>query len=537
MRRTRRNGTGMGTKMIHDPLIALEIHDVSLHEPSRVLPVIETMERWGYNALVLHQNDLLDACTQLDHTANYGVSDLRLKKVRNHAAWLNRLTDRLERFGARLFLEIKEPSFHDYALELYPDLLGPDGRPDPTLRGWQTFCQQKTRDLLDRVPRLGGLIINLSSPEARVSLPEHLAERRGGLDSAGWFDTMIAAFHAPLAATGKALYIRDFSYTQDMQSDVLAAVERCGGEVGASVKITAHDYFPEFPENPAARGVTAPLILEFEAFGEHTGWGLIPNCRVEEFRRRMIGYREIGAAGFLMRISWEAITGANALDSLSAVNVFALPRLAGADAEATALIEDWLQQEFGVGGQLANKAADLLLQSWHIPAAAYWTGKVFPRHSCLPSTWQEGWLSMATSGMGSRGRGLSISPHDPDLSDTAGAALFAAKDAALASARHLADQARALSGDLPPKLAGLFDTFAWLPPFARQFELAIKATFYAARGTPSDLALLDPFRADLLALAEDLERLLGTVPDLPHHHAVLFDPEQIRRFVRSLPVA
>ena len=72
------------------PLIAMEIHDLSLWEPSRVLPAIDAMERWGYNALVLHQNDLLDACTQIGLAANYGVADLRLKKVRNNTAWLNR---------------------------------------------------------------------------------------------------------------------------------------------------------------------------------------------------------------------------------------------------------------------------------------------------------------------------------------------------------------------------------------------------------------------------------------------------------------
>ncbi|WP_146347919.1 hypothetical protein [Falsiphaeobacter marinintestinus] len=522
--------------MNQKPLIALEIHDVSIAEPSRVLPVVETMEQWGYNALVLHQNDLLDSCTQLGLTANYGVSDLRLKKVRNTAAWLNTLVDRLDRFDARLFLEIKEPSFQDYALELYPDLLGSDGAPDPTLPRWVEFCRRKTADLLARVPGIGGFIINLSSPESRVSLPDHLAQSAVGFDGERWFDDMIEAFHGPLAAADKDLYVRDFSYTTDMQSGVLAAVDRCAGQVGASVKITAHDYFPEFPENPVARTVQAPVILEFEAFGEHTGWGVIPNCRVEEFCRRMVGYREIGASGFLMRTSWEAITGANALDSLSAVNVFVLPKLVETDVDARVLISGWLKDGFGVDGNVADQAVDLLLQSWHIPAAAYWNSKVFPRHSCLPSTWQEGWLSMASSGMGRRDRDLAILPDDPELSEAARVSLFAAKDAVVVLADQLASDARTLSAQLPNDLAQLFKTFAWVPVFARQFELATKATFFAARGAASDLEQLGRLRDDLMSLADDLERQLGAAGDLPHHHMVLFDPEQIRRFVQSLPV-
>ena len=158
----------------HAPLIGLEVHDRSLWEPSRVLPLLGAMKSMGYNALVLHQNDLLDVTTQLGLTANYGVTDLRLKKVRNNAGWLRHLTAALAEFDAKLFLEIKEPSYEDYALEFYPTLIGPGGTADPTAPDWPAFCRAKVQDLLERVPDIGGLIVNLSSPESRVSLPDHL---------------------------------------------------------------------------------------------------------------------------------------------------------------------------------------------------------------------------------------------------------------------------------------------------------------------------------------------------------------------------
>lgn len=523
--------------MPNHPLVALEIHDATMWEPSRVLPILKTMKRWGYNTLVLHQNDLLDVCTQLELTANYGVSDLRLKKVRNNAAWLNRLVDLLGEFGAELFLEIKEPSFHDSSLEIFPDLLGKDGQPDPTGHIWADFCRQKTLDLLDRVTGIGGLIVNLSSPESRVSLPDHIATHQDALDQDQWFDRMIAAFEGPLAAQAKALYIRDFSYTEDMQSGVLSAINRRKGAVGASVKITAHDYFPGFPENPGIRMTAGPTIIEFEAFGEHMGWGVIPNCRVAEFRERMAGYRDAGADGILMRTSWEAITGANALDTLSAVNVYALPRLIQEDLDEHKLVSDWLNDAFALRGNVAKQAARLLLQSWQIPAASYWNDQVFPRHSCLPSTWQEGWISMTTNGMGRRDRALGIVPDDPRLTDAERERLFAAKENATAFAGQLAKDARALSNKLPSNLADLFGAFAWLPVFAQQFELATKATFYAARGSAPDLVELRPLHAKLLALADDISERLEAMPDLPHHHRVLFDPNQVRQFAASLPKA
>jgi len=346
---------------------------------------------------------------------------------------------------------------------------------------------------------------------------------------------MIAAFHEPLLAQGKDLYIRDFSYTADMQSDVLKAINRCDGAVGASVKITAHDYFPEFPENPGAAQVNAPLVLEFEAFGEHTGWGVIPNCRVAEFGERMAGYRALGARGILMRTSWEAITGANALDTLSAVNVHALPKLIDSHVDPKTLVLSWLDDEFGLNDERAERAADLMLKSWEIPAASYWNGRVFPRHSCLPSTWQEGWLSMESSGMGRRDRELGISPDNPALTEQAREELFADKEAATALALSLADKARDLSPELPANLSAQFAAFERLPHFARQFELAIKATFYAARGTADDLAAIPALGAQLISLADKLaQNPLGY--DSPHHHHVLLDSEQIRLFVRSLPI-
>ncbi len=512
--------------------IALEIHDASFWEPARVWPIVAKMERWGYNALVLHQNELLDSCTQLGLTANYGVSDLRLKKVRNRTAWLNALADRLEGFGAKLFIEIKEPSFEDYALELFPDLCGADGIPDLNHPCWPEFCQAKTEDILNRTPKLGGFIVNLSSPESRVSMQDLEATGDAEIDKSNWFDRMITAFHAPLVSRGKALYVRDFSYTSTLQSDVLSAVSRCGDTIGASVKATAHDYFPRSPENPVLRNFPGETIVEFDTFGEHTGWSIIPNCRVAEFAQRMETYRDIGASGVLVRTSWEAIAGVNALDSLSAVNVFALPKFVRSDVDPSDVILTWLKQEFDVEGDIAQSATELLLQSWEIPAAAYWNDEVFPRHSCLPSTWQEGWMSMETTGMGRRDHSVSIAEDDPRLTEDARQALFKEKEEASALALKLARAADDLSPSLPQELADLFQTFAWLPQFARQFELASKAAFYAARGT--DQQKLVALRGALLALADDIEGLLADATGLPYHHKVLLDSGQIRRFASSL---
>ena len=144
---------------------------------------------------------------------------------------------------------------------------------------------------------------------------------------------------------------------------------------------------------------------------------------------------------------------------------------------------------------------------------------------------------MATSGMGNHARHTDVQPNDPMLSEAARIALFDRKEAATVLAATLAVEAEALAPRLPSDLARQFEAFEWLPPFAKQFELATKAAFYASRGTSQDLEQLPSLIGDLTALADDLGNCFATQPDAPHHARILLDPEQIRRFTASLPAS
>ena len=139
---------------------------------------------------------------------------------------------------------------------------------------------------------------------------------------------------------------------------------------------------------------------------------------------------------------------------------------------------------------------------------------------------------MATSGMGSHDRDHGLKPNDPMLSEDARQRLFARKEAASRLAQELADSALALTPKLPPDLATLFEAFQHLPAFAKQFELATKVTFYAARGESDAIKSI---KSDLIALADRIEAMFRWDGDLPHHAYVLLDPEQIRNFTASLP--
>lgn len=508
----------------------IEVHDHSIWEVERMYGVIATMQRYGYNALILHENDLLDACTQIEGAANFGVSDLRWKKVSNRLAWLNRLVARLDVFGAKLFLEIKEPSYHDYIFEIYPDLIDADGRVDPTSKRWTEFCSRKTEQLLQNVPGIGGFIVNLSSPESRVSLQDYLSDRGQTIDLDEWLSRMIDAFATPLLAAGKDIYVRDFAYTKDLQARTLKAIDGKEGRVGASIKITAHDYFPRFPDNNIARQVAAPKLIEFEAFGEHMGWGLLPNCRVQEFIDRMAFVRDIGARGAFIRISWEAITGPHALDNLSDVNVYAMAAIMDGEDDALEITRDWLQARYSLdaASPAAATLAQCMLDSWHVVAAAYWRESVFPRHSRLPASWQEGWHSMLTSGMGNR----HLKAEDLRITAAEKEELFAEKAKAVALADDIWARVRAVVPQLPATLAQqVQDSFGLLPLYARMFDFATRGTVLAAEGETAGLAEL---RQALDGVAKDAAGMLAERPDAPHSLGVLFDPAHIRTFAASL---
>ena len=111
--------------------------------------------------------------------------------------------------------------------------------------------------------------------------------------------------------------------------DTLAVLKSSKRRLAAALKITPLDYFPGFPNNPAIAAMgDVPVIVEFEAVGEDTGWGVVPNCRAAEFVDRMHYVRDSGAVGVMIRINWAGVIGWSALDSLSDLNVFALAQLA-----------------------------------------------------------------------------------------------------------------------------------------------------------------------------------------------------------------
>lgn len=509
--------------------------------------VLEMMQPRGFNALVCHQNDLLDELTHLDHHDATGVGDLRSKMVKSRVAWMRRLSSKLRGQSAELFLQVKEPSFADYIPQLFPKVVDADGNINPLHPVWADILKRKVSAVLDAIPELGGLIVSLSSPESRIS-PEDYARQHGApdFDFSEWLERMIEAAHAPLLAAGKTLIVRDFTYGRERHDQTVAALNRNREGFAASIKISPRDYFPDFPNNAAAARLDkVPVVFEFEAFGENTGWGMVPNCRAREYCDRVDFVKAAKAHGVMTRINWEGVWGWSAIDCVSDVNIFALSELArhGHSADPVTIIETWLQSRYGLP-KSAKRAqlAELLDESFECIRAIYWHGNIFPRHSQLPKSWDQGWWSMQDHALSDW---VTDGSHDDDFSLTSENLdrLSAEKSKAVEIADRLCQNMGMLLADpsLPPKLVReLRAPFANLPIYIRAFDAATEGAFFAKRFTidqlTSDKESALAAARQLREYASQFEGRVQDHSDLESEHvaAIMFDPDSLRSFAKSL---
>ncbi|MEM7445885.1 MAG: hypothetical protein AAF414_21365 [Pseudomonadota bacterium] len=510
--------------------------------------VLAMMRQRGFNALATHQNDLLDELSHLDSGGHEGVGDLRRKMVYSRASWMRRLARRLGEQGAGLYLEVKEPSYADYLLDLYPDLVDANGAVNPLNSQWPSILKRKVEAVLSAIPDLAGIIVSFSSPESRASPHRYLRkEQEREFDFASWLRSMIDAIAEPLEMAGKRLIVRDFSYGRQEQLETLNVLKSSDRRLAAALKITPLDYFPGFPNNPAIRAMgDVPVIVEFEAVGEDTGWGLVPNCRAAEFVDRMNYVQSAGAAGIMIRINWEGIIGWSALDSLSDSNIFALARLMvkGAAQDPETLVCAWIEERYGLAADspLARELASALVKSLGCIREIYWFGNVFPRHSQIPLTWQQAWWSMQHHALshwymdGSHDRDFELTEANRHL-------LFKAKADAVALAENVALEVQQLlnSDSVPDALrADMGPSFARMPAYLQAFDLAMRGAFLAKR-YDRDHGQED--RDAVLSIAAEMEALAGVYAAISeadkggaeaHVVDVMFDHAHLRSFARSL---
>ena len=187
--------------------------------------------------------------------------------------------------GIAFYPGVKELWCTDALLEMTLALRNPDGSLCPTHPFWWELLETKVRELLQAIPEVGGIIVSPGTRESKVSISASTrrCERCARTSRLAWYTELLAAMHRPLAARGKNLVVRDFSYTVEHQSLIIEAAARCAPDVVISLKNTPHDYYPTFPTNPRIGHCGGqPQHVEFDAWGQFFGLGFFPASVAED---------------------------------------------------------------------------------------------------------------------------------------------------------------------------------------------------------------------------------------------------------------
>ncbi|WP_270933340.1 hypothetical protein [Falsiroseomonas oryzae] len=308
---------------------ALEFHSHRMWQWAQVERALGLMQKLDLNALVFHQNDMVEHLVfpeaWFPDAYLWKRNPVRLHSVHQNRHYINTVIRACAARGIAFYLEVKEISFADGLLELKPELRRADGTVDPADPFWWRFLEAKYRELLAAVPGLAGVIVSPGTRESKVSIATHSAD----IDATEWYARLLGAMHAPLAELGRTLAVRDFSYTADQQSRMIEAAGRVSSDIVVSLKNTPHDYYPTFPTNPRI-GHCGPhrQWVEFDTWGQFFGLGTFPVSVVEDMQRRMRECRAKGVEGISLRTDWEVITDCGALNGPNLLNVFAGSMLA-----------------------------------------------------------------------------------------------------------------------------------------------------------------------------------------------------------------
>jgi hypothetical protein len=421
----------------------LELHGGRMWDRSRIVEALEEIRRRDMTALVLHEGDLLNEVlfprAFFDPYAAWSGAPPRRGEnaIQNNRVYLDHVLHLAGRNGVPVWLEIKELTFPDEVLEMRPSLIK-DGVVCPSDPFWFDFVETRTKELFADFPAVAGLIVSPGSPEGRASPAQGKCrcERCRTMKLEDWYRDLLAALYRPTAAAGKRMAVRDFAYRPKDHGPLLKALDVLPRDIILCAKVTPHDFYPTFPDNPAVAPTDRPLWIEYDVLGQFFGWGLMPCFVRDDLARRIAHATAAGATGGLFRIEWERINDLWVLETLNALNLIAAASLAkGESPTARSICAIWLREQ-GLDTDAAPWLAGIMEQTWPVIRGTLFVDDfVFADCSMFPRSVGRAWWTME--------RKHSLAEWDPSRADdlTLTAArldvLLAEKQAALAAARDL----------------------------------------------------------------------------------------------------
>ncbi len=532
--------------MAHDdpaplPFRALELHGHGIWRRDRVSRALGFMQSNGFNALVLHESDLVHQVVYprsfFDPHALWRDAPSRRGEnaIFNNRAYLESVLAMAAAAGVETWVNVKEIGFSDEVLALRPELFK-DGAVCPSEPFWCDYIAAKTDELLGDFPGLAGLIVSFGSQESRASRAQNRCRcvRCAGQPLEAWYGSIIAALHGPAARRGRRLAVRDFAYKPEDHDPLVAAMRQAPPDVVFCIKAMPHDFYVTFPDNPALGALPGRTQwVEYDCLGQFFGWGVMPCFVLDDLVARVPRWRAAGATGAILRIEWERINDLDALDNLATLNLIAGAALIGGgpapDAEAVCRL--WLRAE-GHPETNAPWLAGIMAATLPVVRGALYTdGFVTADNSMLPRSVARAWWGAEMRD------GLACwAPDRADglvLDRARLGVLLAEKDAALKAARSLVARIQERAPGVDPALhAAIVAAFrhfeAWVEGHCLAAHVCLLARFLAHQNAAARTEDEAALGIAIAALREFAERLapLARDPTVPHQVVMLLDHQR-----------
>lgn len=517
-----------------------ELHGERMWQRTHILQALDFIATHHMTALVLHEPDIIHNLvfprTCFNPYAQWKSAPARRGEnaLQNNRAYFDHILHLARNRGVEVWLEVKELAFPDEVLEAHPGLLK-GGVVCPSDPFWAEFIGQKTEELVADFPLLRGIILSPGSPEGRASRAQGkcTCELCAATTLADWYDRIIRAMHTPLKRAGKRLAVRDFAYKPSDHAPLIEAMSRQDDDVIFCIKVTPHDFYPTFPDNPAIGQLPREQWIEYDTQGQFFGWGVFPCSMLGDIRQRLEYGRRHGVTGGLFRSEWERVNDWWVLESPNLLNMEAAACLAidpaTTDSEIAA---GWLRRR-GWPESASGWLLGVLADTWPIlRGALYVDDFVFADCSMFPRSVGRAWWTMEHK--------HSLEAWAPayrgrlDLDGPRIEALLDEKRVAHARAVALLERLRA-DTEGPAALRNLLlKQVSLLPRYAEGMALCAEVCLRARWHER------DPERSDVPAFLAALRRLESFGDDLaplveqarlPHQALMLLDRGRVRDIV------
>lgn len=330
----------------------LEIHSNRMWQQGEVERSLKFMEEYEMNALIFHQNDLINQLVlpekYFDNDVMWDRWPTKRQKVLYQREYINRITQLASEAGAEFYLEIKEIDTCEEIFEMIPGLRRENGVICPNHPFWEEYEKARLEELFSVCPGINGLIVSLGTRESKVSAAANrcTCPRCMRTPEITWYENMIRALYQSCQKYEKKLIVRDFAFSADQQNLVLEACARVSKDITAALKAYPHDFYPTFPINPqiGCSGLREEYI-EFDVWGQFFGMSCFPVSIAEDIKQRMQYSLKKGACGVWFRTDWELMHDASVERTMNRVNLLAGAMLAADTEKGTDNIyREWTSQ-------------------------------------------------------------------------------------------------------------------------------------------------------------------------------------------------